>query len=388
MESNKRVALILPVSGNLDNSLKRLPEDLRNRSENDDSRFYHFSSNGSFEALQETEKRFSMYSRCLYECTDIVIFKDVSFLYDNAFTQNWLQTIVYGNSPKQVYVEKSLQKVGQIDFSEMSLFKLGIKSRSVGEFNVLTPLSESPSFKGSLYPFIYEKISNFFDVFESYTQSLADNSPDKSANRTVAVNKVGALNYSLFGANQKSFILNQVINDLHDSNCFTELSYLDVGGGFGFLGLEMAMSGNDATVMDYDPAKHIVHEWLNSIAEPSGKFAFVAENMESLKLVRKYDVISFFGSLLYADRRSVSSILTECWNNLCPGGLLILHENPKGVGSPESLDYQIRFTSEEIQSYLSELSSKVRYYSMFTGNEIEFDQARKSVIMAVIQKNG
>jgi len=97
-------------------------------------------------------------------------------------------------------------------------------------------------------------------------------------------------------------------------------------------------------------------------------------------------MISYFGCLLYVDRKYIPEILRSSMALLKSSGVLIIHENPKGVIKPGNSDYDICFDTEELINYLNDNAGHPSFYNMFTANKISRDQLQNKVIMAVVSK--
>ena len=98
------------------------------------------------------------------------------------------------------------------------------------------------------------------------------------------------------------------------------------------------------------------------------------------------DVISYFGCLLYVDRKNIPEVLKSSMNLLIAGGVLVIHENPKGVIKPGSSDYNICFETEELINYVSETAGSPVFYNMLTPKNIPRDKLQDKVIMAIVKK--
>ncbi len=104
------------------------------------------------------------------------------------------------------------------------------------------------------------------------------------------------------------------------------------------------------------------------------------------RLEGAYDMVSFFGSLLYASRDQVPDIIESAMRLLNPGGLLLVHENPQDTAKPGMRDYEIRFRMDELRALLEKHAGPARTYSMFSGDAVSWEQAGKSVMMVAVQK--
>ena len=100
----------------------------------------------------------------------------------------------------------------------------------------------------------------------------------------------------------------------------------------------------------------------------------------------RYGVISYFGSLLYAERDQTPDIIKASMQMLKPGGLLLIHEGPRETANPGTEDYNIRFHAKELDGYLRDHAGEPTYYNVFTGAEMPWEMVQNRVMMAAVQK--
>lgn len=348
---------------------------------------YHLSASGSFEDFTTTDKMYDVFNCHYHSLDDVYLLKTYSFLLNNDFSINFLKTVISLVRNQQLFLEMRPDRPGQLSTNATILNKHGFDCKVQGPFLVLrlsaTSTPSGPSICGELI----KQQASFFKMFNRYSSALADDFPCKKEKRSMAVKKEAALRYSLFGANQKSHLVSSIVKQQLPFTPLSDLSLLDVGGGFGFLGAELALKGMNVTVMDYDSQKEIIFNWLSRIIKHKGRLDFTTSGMEQFEFDKSYDMISFFGSLLYCPRSNITTHLKNYWDNLNDGGLLIVHENPKGIGDPASLDYHLRFEFDELHQLLSDFSDIVYYYHPNSASHISPEQARKTTNVAVIKKN-
>jgi|GEM_PF-5104964 len=194
--------------------------------------------------------------------------------------------------------------------------------------------------------------------------------------------------YSLYGAHHKSFISKRIVSEMLQTGS-ERPAMLDMGGGFGFLGAEMAKFGFEVEVSDYSGEHVEIGEWvmercgLGDVVRPVvGTIEEVVDRGE----VEKYDVVSMFGALLYAKRDMVPEIMRACMRSLKPGGLFLLHENPAGVIRPGSKDYDICFREEELLGLLKAHAGDPVFYNVFTGMSVGWEDTLGRVKMSAVPK--
>lgn len=301
----------------------------------------------------------------------LVIVREFPALYPTQFTLSWLDCLLKDmGTDGEILIESPENPKNTPPGRATSNFLMeGFKNCGVERLDktwlrLTLKDSENLSFN-SMYGRFHKSYDAFKDAYikEFALQDTPDT--DERVTRTFI--------YSLFGANQKSFVFNATLSQ----HGLTErpLKILDVGGGYGFLGAELAAQGHHVTVTDVMPQHVNIGNWLAARCGVSDRMDFRIEKIEDLAGSlgqNSYDVISFFGCLLYAERACVPDVIKSCMAALNSGGLLLIHENPKGVIKPEAKDFPICFTSEELLPLLEKYAGKPRLYNMFTGEDINW----------------
>lgn len=200
-----------------------------------------------------------------------------------------------------------------------------------------------------------------------------------------ATSIVNTFIYSLFGAMQKSFAFRAILDWYGIEK---PLNILDCGGGYGFLLCELACAGHRGVVYDHDEHKiNTIGPWLSDRCGVADRIEFLEGSLEKLEeLDGEYDCVSFFGSLLYADRARVPDILLASMRMLKAGGLLLIHENSQDVVKPGIVDYEKRFRADELRALLRQNAGEPQAFSIFSGAAIDFDKAAKSVLLLAVRK--
>ena len=101
----------------------------------------------------------------------------------------------------------------------------------------------------------------------------------------------------------------------------------------------------------------------------------------------QYDIVSYFGCLLYIERKHIPEVLRASMKLLKAGGVLLIHENPKEAGKSGSLDYEKRFDAEELMKFIRKNAGEPVFYNMFTGQQVEYNTVKNKLIMTAIRKN-
>jgi len=191
--------------------------------------------------------------------------------------------------------------------------------------------------------------------------------------------------YAMMGANQKSWLAENALGARAAQPC----RILDVGGGFGHFAAEMARKGHFVTLAEVDPAKtRALGPWLAATCGVSAAVRFVEERMEAIQVAAESaDLVTIFGSLLYAERAALANTIAKLWRALVPGGVLIVHENPRDAIDADAADYAYRFPARELDELLTRHAAAPRYIAPFTGAEIGLAKAASSVMIAVSRKS-
>ena len=232
----------------------------------------------------------------------------------------------------------------------------------------------------TIYPAFHRRYDDFLETYGRATVGTEDTT---AAQRDAAER---SFIYGLYGANQKSFVVEHI---LAEHGLQQTIRGFDAGGGYGFLAAELAAKGHDFLVSDYDEKKiDLVGPWIAQRCGLGPRLRFVTERLEAIDHPREhYDVVSFFGCLLYLDRPNVPSVLSRAMHLLRPGGLLLVHENPRETGKPGSLDYERRFAADELAGLIQGNAGLFTCYSMFTAKSVPWARAARSVIMAAVQRS-
>ena len=192
--------------------------------------------------------------------------------------------------------------------------------------------------------------------------------------------------YSMTGANKKSWLIELITAS---SNAADQMEIFDGGGGCGHFAVEMASKGHRVRVYDHDPAKiEVLGPWLAQKCHVNELISFQKGRLEDLVLPRAvYDLVTLFGSLLYAEKKAVAGILQNAWHGLKPGGWLAIQELPKEKTKPDIGDYDRQFFTDDLYRLIASNASIPQYYSLFNGAKISRVQASQKSYLAVVQKS-
>jgi 2-polyprenyl-3-methyl-5-hydroxy-6-metoxy-1,4-benzoquinol methylase len=188
--------------------------------------------------------------------------------------------------------------------------------------------------------------------------------------------------YSMVGATRNSFLLEQLAEKYRWG---PTPAIADLGGGFGFLGLELAAKGWHVAVADYDPAKtEVLGPWLSERSPRPLLIEFYTRTIddiprEGIPGTQAPDVISFFHSLLMAERSHVAAIVRTCWERLAPGGALVIHELVQGTPGEQPPHL---FHQDELLRLIAENAAPPTYLSVEDGTETKIFVPGTSLIIA------
>ncbi len=320
----------------------------------------------------------------------LVITKRFPVLYPNAFTAAWAVMAVginAGGGDLLLELDRAGRQERFIAYLTDSLKPLGVgiaekRKKQWVALGIPPAATKVATQLLTIYPYMHNRYEEFKDIYFSSIELNLDR--DDPAMGKYEAKATSTFIYSLFGANQKSFVVEKILRDFGIS---TPGAGIDIGGGYGFLAAELAKKGWRYTVVDNDRTKLDVGPWLMESCGTASSISLRHGTMEQVgRLEGAYDMVSFFGSLLYASRDQVPDIIESAMRLLNPGGLLLVHENPQDTAKPGMRDYEIRFRMDELRALLEKHAGPARAYSMFSGDAVSWEQAGKSVMMVAVQK--
>lgn len=191
--------------------------------------------------------------------------------------------------------------------------------------------------------------------------------------------------YTLHGTSQKSRFLEWAATAGRSER---PLRILDMGGGYGAMGIELALHGHDVTILELEPAKvEHIGRWLAQLTGVGARVKFEIGNFDAIDRIEgPFDVISFFGSLLYYPHARTCDLLQRCSARLVAGGCLLVHENPRERASPDALDYDNQFMADELDGIVRGVLPQLSWYSIFDYQEIDLAAAAGGLLLGVARK--
>jgi hypothetical protein len=142
-------------------------------------------------------------------------------------------------------------------------------------------------------------------------------------------------------------------------------SAIDFGGGYGTLIAELLLDP------DLKLARGVVNDYSTIYESQAGnlyrafrsefhhRFFFSSARMEDFEFDRQYNIITALSSLLYAPKDRWRSIISNWWENLAVGGVMVCFELPKA--DPRNPHYKVQFTAEELEEELGTYGEVHRY---------------------------
>lgn len=197
---------------------------------------------------------------------------------------------------------------------------------------------------------------------------------------------IKAMSYYIAGIGYKSAMIKHIIRSLRGDG---PMRYADFGGGYGLLAAEFCLdpdfAGSRAFIRDILPGNMMFATLLYRQLRDDLKkrFVFSLGAAETLETLPPQTVITFIGSLLYVPKQKRQDVLRKCWDALEPGGLLIIHENIKNPSFTK--DFDIMFTTSEIEDLMSEFGSIRRFLSTAT-KEVQPEQMQDKAVFRAIAK--
>lgn len=292
-------------------------------------------------------------------------------LFPNAFTAAWLGTLLvreeareiliqFGEEPRSrelIHAIRQFLPATAIDEAEGGCIRL----------RPATGLAERVAALPTAYPHFHAACHHFCVLVEQVKKTSAD----------------GNYRYSMIGASRNSLVLDRLAIRLGWPRCPT---LLDVGGGFGFLGVELATKGWNVTVADIDRDKtELVGPWLAKLWPNPLPLDYCTTGMEEITSSsvftrsRRLDGITFFNSLYLSNRDRVGDLLRSCWQRLAPGGALVIREM---IRLGERVDvHDRRFERDELISLVTNTTTAPSFVSIVDGAPVtDFDRAPSALV--------
>lgn len=327
-----------------------------------------------------TDPRFSFAP--LGERTDLLLVRHhAQGILPNAFTAAWLGTLLAEGEVRAAMVERR----GRGPNGGRAVANALCKWFPEGALCVANPrwirLTATPDLAlhvqnlPTAYPLLHRAYDGFRDICRR--QGSARDVPQ-------------SFMYSMLGATRNSLVLERLAARF---GWGPNPAIVDIGGGYGFLGLELAAKGWNVAVLDFDRAKtELVGPWLAQRSPRPLPIGFFNRSMDEVSDLgvpggSRPQAITFFQSLRLGNRDRATDTLRACWACLAPGGALLIHElvheTPGVVFAEGSL-----FHRDELLRLVGEVAAAPSYVSKWDGEPMRKFIADTSIILARKPPNG
>ena len=250
----------------------------------------------------------------------LIIRRDAIGLFPNAFTAGWLGSLLVDQEVECIAIERRGQVSSWLQVEDSLRKWLPEKVEFVNEAWIRirggADLTNIVASLPTAYPFLHRAYRGFSEMYD----------PRREKSGMAAAARVFL--YGVWGAARNSLLLERIAAR---QAWGPAPKIVDIGGGYGFLALEMAMKGWSAAVVDYDRDKTELGSWLSGSAPRTLPIEFHTMSMEAVPedgvpVMEPPDAISFFQCLHIADRGRTGDILKAAFVRLAPGGALVVLE--------------------------------------------------------------
>ncbi|HEV2336682.1 MAG TPA: hypothetical protein VGS13_14360 [Stellaceae bacterium] len=305
----------------------------------------------------------------LEEPVDLLMVRcDVSGVFPNAFTAAWLGTLLAERETGAALVQRDDQ--GMAEKLCKFLPKAAVRKHN-GRWIRLDRTDDLADRVASLptsYPFLHR-------AYEGFRKKFIEQGCGPLASRSFM--------YSMLGTSRNSLLLERMSTQF---GWGPNPTLVDIGGGCGFLGLELAAKGWNVAAVDRDPFRiEVVGRWLVERSPRPLPLELVTQSMDEIPEgglpggVAPH-VITFFHSLLMGQRDRVGDILLACWDSLVPGGALVIHELVHGTPGERVGDGRL-FEQEGLLRLITENAAAPSFVSVVDGKPMELFVPGTSLIV-------
>ncbi len=298
----------------------------------------------------------------------ILVDRSFPFLFASDFTVAWLDGLLARAAPDAVLWTDGLAADGQGDLrlGAAALARRapwlvvepqgGWTSIRIGDESLRRPLA-------SVFPRVYDQRDTFGALFRQCDREIGNSLQLQNSDVD------GALNYALHGTWTRGFVLQRVLSEACGGR---PARVLELGGGFGFLGAELALQGHQVTVTDIHPQRlDGVGGWLARRCGVEDRLAFRAMPMERAgEMGGGWDMIAIMSALLYVDRGAIPELLRTVRGMLRPGGVFALYEVVREASSPANPQYDLMFEAGELSRIVAENLGAAECHSVFSGARV------------------
>ncbi len=282
----------------------------------------------------------------------------VGGVFPNAFTAAWLGTLLAERETGAALIERSANAMADTLCKFLPEAAVRKDHARWLRLDRTDDLADCVTSLPTSYPFLHH-------AYEGFREKFSEKGWEPLASRSFM--------YSMLGTSRNSLLLERMAIKFGWGPIPT---IVDIGGGCGFLGLELAAKGWNVAAVDRDSFRtEVVGRWLAERSPRPLPLELVTQSMDEIPQGgvpggRAPHVITFFHSLLMGQRDRVGDILRACWDSLVPGGALVIHELVHGTPG-ERLDDQRLFEQEELLRLLTENAAAPGFVSVLDGKPMD-----------------
>lgn len=306
----------------------------------------------------------------LSEPVDLLLVRcDVGGVIPNAFTAAWLGTLLAERETAAALIARDDNATAETLCKFLPEAAVRTDHARWMRLDRTDDLADCVASLPTSYPFLHR-------AYEGFRQKLSDKGQQPLASRSFM--------YSMLGTSRNSLLLERMATQF---GWGPNPAIVDIGGGYGFLGLELAAKGWTVAAIDRDSfSTEVVGRWLAERSPRPLPLELVTQSMDEIPQGglpggRAPHVITFFHSLLMGRRDRVGDILRACWDSLTPGGALVIHELVHGTPGERANDRRL-FRQEELLRLITENAAAPGFVSVFDGKPMDIFVPGTSLIVA------
>jgi SAM-dependent methyltransferase len=197
------------------------------------------------------------------------------------------------------------------------------------------------------------------------------------------------LRYRMWGVYYKAPLFAAVLRELLPDG--QNLDVVDHGGDVGLIPLQLLLEDRPEvrSALNVEVSSAVVlggkrlHDHFGS--RLAGRYLYAISASEEFEYDREYDAVSFTHCLLYMRRDRLESTLRRAYENLRPGGVLMLLENtspPTGAGR----DSAIIFSPDELDELVTRIGP-VDYFRVRDGQRCRGEESAEAPTLRVVVKD-
>jgi hypothetical protein len=299
----------------------------------------------------------------------LVVPGNVGGVFPNAFTAAWLGTLLAEREIGAALIQRDdhrmVQTLGQF-LPEAAVRKDHARWIHLDRTDDLADCVNSLP---TSYPFLHR-------AYEGFREKFVEKGWGHVASRSFM--------YSMLGTSRNSLLLERMAAEFEWG---PNPAIVDIGGGYGFLGLELAAKGWTVAAIDRESFNtEVVGCWLAARSPRPLPLELVTQSMDEipeggLPGGRAPHAITFFHSLLMAQRDRVGDIIRTCWDSLVPGGALVIHELVHGTPGERVGDRRL-FKRDELLRLITENAAAPSFVSVLDGKPMDKFVPGTSLIVA------